>query len=225
MANVNWGLVGIGRLGTALLNRCHAEGLPLKVYHPELKRAETAICGTVHRAVPLSELARCDYVMLALPENAVKAFLDDVSKVEKHASLIVINLSTKDRTDRLKEEWPSLSFTGVKLAGHAKAFEEEGEALFVSDSWGTDDRLRAFFGSLGTILAGTEEETEAFNRLVTKTAVTAAARLEQALEKEGFDAEYRRTALRHMVPKIVKAYEADELGGFATAVKREAFDA
>ncbi|ADH98497.1 NAD(P)-binding domain-containing protein [Salisediminibacterium selenitireducens] len=222
MTGSKWGLVGIGRLGSALLKKCDAEGLPLKVYHPDSAKAKEAVDGTLHQAASLFELTGCEYVLLALPASAMETFLDELSGVEGHVSPVLINLSTKDRTDRLKKAWPAFAFTGVKLAGHAKAFEEAGGALFVSGAWDMDETLRAFFERLGTTRTGTEEEIEAFNRLVTKTAVTAAVRLERELEKEGYDADYRRLALRHMVPEIVKAYEADELGGFAEAVRREA---
>lgn len=221
------GLVGIGKLGKALIKRFEENELPLLVYHPDSQKATEAVGDKEHcKAAALDELVEADYILLALPAgkagDVADKLLQQPVNVDKLPALI--NLSTKDHTNDYRQQFPECDWVGVKLCGHAKALESEGNGLFVSEDWEAYADLAENFRKIGEIATGTEESVQRLNSQVTEAAVTVVAKLENELKQDGYDDVWIRHALRYTFPQVVIAYQNDELGTFAKEIAKKAMD-
>ncbi|AOM81857.1 hypothetical protein [Salisediminibacterium beveridgei] len=203
------------------MQRFEATDMPVKVYHPAIEKARTKVAGMANmQVVDLHQLAETDYVLLALPAGKAGELVEMLQRgSENGADLpVLINLSTKDRTAELRKHHPAFCWMGIKLAGHAKALEQEGNGLFVSQEWQAYPEVAQCFRRIGEVAEGSEEDVLRFNSQVTEAAVASAVKLKEQLKQANFDNDWIRHALTCSFPQVVKAYEQDELGTFAKEV-------
>lgn len=216
-----WGMIGIGKLGTALLTRFELNEMETGIYHPEKDKAENkaASFSFVH-ALQKEELATLDVLLLMLPAEQIESFIDGCIEEEIPLQQVtLINMATKLPTVRLREKYPKLQWRGVKLAGHAESLKQTGAGLFVTEDLNSlEDSIQERFSAIGKIVEDDETIVEQANKLTTYHAISAARELELKMKEENFSHVYIAQAVEAVMPEVIRSYGRGELGQFAREI-------
>lgn len=213
-------MVGIGKLGKALLSQFEKKGISVGIFHPNIEKATACLNDyPLHRIVKMEELGNADFLILALPAKQILPF---VGKLEsQQLSLqkpVLINMATAAHTSDLKEKYPHLNWTGIKFVGQADDLRKNGNGLFVTEeSNGTADVSR-MFSEIGRVMIDHEATVEKVNRIATFHAIKAAKEIEQELRSGGYQSEYEKRVLLSLVPEVVRSYANGTLGHFGQSV-------
>ncbi|WP_286138481.1 NAD(P)-binding domain-containing protein [Bacillus sp. AFS055030] len=216
------GLVGIGKLGNALMKHWCDQQIPIGVYHPNQSKAEHFIArysnGYLIKKEEINELSVC---ILALPSDSVVPFISKlVSPQFPLENTYLINMATALNTNELCSKFPDLSIAGMKYMGHSNDLYEHGDGLFITEH-SLPDGILALFRVLGEVKRDSEEIVMTVNKTATYQAVKAAIELEEEFAKKNLPVEYKNRALTSLFPEVVRSYSKGNLGHFAIEIVNE----
>ncbi|MBB6444461.1 NAD(P)-binding domain-containing protein [Bacillus benzoevorans] len=218
----NVGLVGIGKLGTAMMQNWFNHNKLIGVYHPIKSKAEQFIQRFPNgHYISEHELGEIDVLILALPATDVIPFITDLTaKNNLLAKTYIINMATALNTIEIKNKFPLLNSVGVKYMGHARDLLEHGNGLFITES-NLPKQIEELFHPLGQIIIDSEETLIQVNRLATHYAVKAAIELKSEFVKRKFPLEYAQKALISIAPEVIRSYCEGNLGDFAKEIAKD----
>ncbi|WP_181833137.1 NAD(P)-binding domain-containing protein [Bacillus taeanensis] len=213
-----WGIIGIGKLGTALAAQVQSQ--KIGVYHPNYEKAESFTKNYPHTyALRKSELEKIDYLILSLPAQQISLFLKETNHLLK--STVLINMATSLKTNDLHLQFPNLTIISMKFIGHSNALRLYGNGLFVTAKQKAAHHVLRFFEEIGTVLDADESLVFEVNKTATTYAVEAAVEIEKNLQKQGYEDVLITTALQSMVPEVIRSYVQGTLGHFAQNIVKE----
>lgn len=219
---INVGLVGIGKLGTAMMQSWFNHNQLIGVYHPQESKAEQFIQRFPNgHYIAEDKLAKLDVLILALSAKDVIPFLTHLTANKNlRMETYIINMATALNTIEIKNKFPSLNVVGVKYMGHARDLLEHGNGLFITE-FSLPKHIEELFQPLGQIIVDSEETLIQVNRLATYHAVKAAIELKSEFERRKFPSKYVQRALNSIVPEVIRSYCEGTLGHFGKEIARE----
>lgn len=216
------GLVGIGKLGTAMMTHWDKDNIKVGVYHPVLSKAQHFV-GEFSNSYCLteSELRQLDVLILALPATGVIPFISSLySESNSTSSTLLINMATALDTKEIKAKFPNLNVLGVKYMGHSRDLMEHGNGLFITDG-PLPEHIEELYQFLGALKIDTEQVLTDVNKLATYLAIKAAIEIEDEFTKRGFSSHYTKRALTSLAPEVIRGYCEGNLGHFAKEIVKE----
>ncbi|WHZ05578.1 NAD(P)-binding domain-containing protein [Neobacillus sp. YX16] len=216
------GLVGIGKLGTAMLTHWDKKGITIGIYHPMETKAEQLVPYFQHVYIlKESELKELDILILALPAMEVIPFISSLSiQSNSEKSPDIINMATNLPTNEIIAKFPSFNVYGVKYMGHGKDLLEHGNGLFISEA-ALSKNIEELFQYLGKVRIDSENCLTEVNKLATYFALKTAINLEEEFSKRGLSPEYLNRALTSLAPEVIRSYSNGTLGHFAKEIIKE----
>lgn len=216
------GLVGIGKLGTAMMTHWDKKGITIGVYHPMKSKAEQFVQNFEHSYILLeSELTELDVLILALPATEVIPFISSLkiqSKLQQTPE--IINMATNLPTREISSKFPSLNVYGVKYMGHGRDLLEHGNGLFITEA-ALSKKSEELFRILGKVKIDSENCLTEVNKLATYFALKTAIDLETEFTKRRLSPEYLKRALTSLAPEVIRSYSNGTLGHFAKEIIEE----
>jgi hypothetical protein len=213
------GLVGIGKLGTALMKQWNDHNITIGVYHPSEIKAEHFIkkfqSGYI---LSENELQKIDILILALPAKEVIPFIADLCAED--SSTIIINMATALNTKEISARFPSYKVLGVKYMGHSRDLLEHGNGLFITES-SLPKGIEELFQSLGSVEIDHEDILIEVNKLATYYALKTAVDIEKEFCERALPPEYVKRALTSLAPEVIRSYSDGSLGHFAKEIVKE----
>jgi pyrroline-5-carboxylate reductase len=216
------GLVGIGKLGTAMLTHWDKKGIPIGIYHPMETKAEQLVQYFQHVYIlEESELKELDILILALPAMEVIPFISSLSiQSNSEKAPDIINMATNLPTNEIIAKFPSLNVHGVKYMGHGRDLLEHGNGLFITEA-ALSEKIEELFQNLGKVRIDSENCLTEVNKLATYFALKTAMNLEVEFAKRGLSPEYLKRALTSLAPEVIRSYSNGTLGHFAKEIIKE----
>ncbi|MFJ5760359.1 NAD(P)-binding domain-containing protein [Neobacillus sp. NPDC093182] len=216
------GLVGIGKLGTAMMTHWNKKGIKIGVYHPMKSKAEQFVQNFQHSYILLdSELTELDVLILALPATEVIPFISSL-KIQSNLQQTheIINMATNLPTREISSKFPSLNVYGVKYMGHGRDLLEHGNGLFITEA-ALSKKSEELFRILGKVIIDSENCLTEVNKLATYFALKTAIDLETEFTKRRLSPEYLKRALTSLAPEVIRSYSNGTLGHFAKEILKE----
>lgn len=216
------GLVGIGKLGTALITHWDKKGITIGVYHPMKSKAEQFVQNFQHGYILMeSELTELDVLILALPATEVIPFISSL-KIQSNLQQTpeIINMATNLPTREISSKFPSLNVYGVKYMGHGRDLLEHGNGLFITEA-ALSKKSEELFRILGKVIIDSENCLTEVNKLATYFALKTAIDLETEFTKRRLSPEYLKRALISLAPEVIRSYSNGTLGHFAKEIIEE----
>ncbi|MEK4030561.1 NAD(P)-binding domain-containing protein [Pseudobacillus sp. FSL P4-0506] len=216
------GLIGIGKLGMAMMKHWSDSNQTVAVYHPDKLKAEKFVQHYQHGQVLMEkDLLNLDILVLALPAKEVIPFIEQfIAKEIGTSSMHVVNMATTLYTKEVKHKFPHLSIYGVKFMGHSRELLERGNGLFIAES-PLPSSIQKIFQFLGEIKQDSEERLVQVNKLATYHAVKTALDIEREFTKKELDIKYVERALTSIAPEVLRSYSEGTLGHFGREVAAE----
>ncbi|MCQ6273669.1 hypothetical protein JMM81_01595 [Bacillus sp. V3B] len=216
------GLVGIGKLGSAMMKHWDQNKASIGVYHPVASKTEAFIQPFQNGYVLTErELGDLDIFILALSAKDIIPFIDElVSENRPLSKTHIINMATALNTNDIRNKFPSLKLSGVKYMGHARDLLKNGNGLFITES-NLPQEIEDLFQLLGRIKMDREERLIQVNKLATGYAVKAAIEIETVFTEQGLSDEYVQRALTSIAPEVMRSYSQGTLGHFALDIVKE----
>jgi pyrroline-5-carboxylate reductase len=216
------GLVGIGRLGKAMMTHWEKHTIKIGVYHPSETKLEPFVQQFSNSySLTESDLLELDVLILALPALTVIPFISNLHTDRKIPfSTPIINMATALDTKDVKAKFPDLNILGVKYMGHARDLLEHGNGLFITET-PLPKHIEALYQYLGSIKIDQESLLSDVNKLATYYAVKAALEIEREFAKIGLPSDYVKRALTSLAPEVIRGYSEGTLGHFANEIVNE----
>lgn len=216
------GLVGLGKLGTAMLTHWHQQRISIGLYHPNRTKAEQCVqhyqTSYLLKEEDLSEL---DVLILALPAMEVIPFISRLNIQSKTQHLpYIINMATNLSTFDIRNMYSTLNVHGIKYMGHARDLLKHGNGLFISETV-LPPIVEEYFNFLGKIVVDSEDCLTQVNKIATFYALKTAIDLENEFAKKGLPTEYLQRALTSLAPEVIRSYGEGSLGHFAKEIVKE----
>lgn len=221
MLQLKVGLVGIGKLGTAMMTHWDKTNIKIGIYHPNLEKAQ-CFAEQFPNSYCLTEnaLRQIDVLILALPAPSVIPFISTIYEPNSPFHPQLINMATALNTKEIKARFPALTVFGVKYMGHSKDLMEHGNGLFISEN-PLPKQIEALYQPFGELKIDTEHALSDVNKLATYLAIKAAIDIEREFTKRGFPPEYVKRALTSLAPEVMRGYCEGNLGHFAQEIVKE----
>jgi pyrroline-5-carboxylate reductase len=215
-------LVGIGKLGKALMEHWNKTNIPIGVYHPTLAKAEQFVLHYQNsHIVPQKGFKEINVFILALPAKEIIPFIsNEIVKTHSLSSIYMINMATALNTQEIKNNFPSLNVVGVKYMGHSTDLLENGNGLFITEA-SLPNHIEELFLPLGKVIIDHEDHLIKVNRLATYYALKTAMGIEKEFAKKQFSDEYVERALTSLTPEVIRSYSNGTLGHFAKEIIKE----
>ncbi|WP_318509225.1 NAD(P)-binding domain-containing protein [Bacillus sp. T3] len=222
MKQLKIGLVGIGKLGTAMMTHWEKNNIKMGAYHPKMSKAQHfADEFSNSYCLSESELRRSDVLILALPATGVIPFISSLySQTNPASAPLLINMATALDTKEIKAKFPILNVFGVKYMGHSRDLMEHGNGLFITDS-PLPEQIAELYQCLGALKIDSEQALMDVNKLATYLAIKAAIEIEEEFTKRGFSSQYIKRALTSLAPEVIRGYSEGSLGHFAKEIVKE----
>jgi pyrroline-5-carboxylate reductase len=213
------GLVGIGKLGTALMEQWNKTNIPMGVYHPSLRKTEDFVQHYQNSYILTpSKFDEIDVFILALPAKEIIPFIsNEMTKIQSFSSIYIVNMATALNTQEIKNNFPSLNVVGIKYMGQWRDLLEKGNGLFITEA-SLPIQIEELFLSLGQVKIDTEDRLIQVNELATYYALKTAMAIENELTKNQFSDEYVKRALTSLAPEVIRSYSNGTLGHFAKEI-------
>lgn len=212
------GLVGIGKLGSAMMTHWHKHNIPIGIYHPAKMKAEHFVEQFQNGSCLTAEnLNKLDVLIIALPAMEVIPF---ISNLKINRTTYLINMATTLPTKQIISAWPSLNVHGVKFMGHWKDLKEHGNGLFITEV-PLPQHIEELYRYLGKVKIDREDCLTEVNKLATYYAIQAAIELERVFSEKGIHTEYVKRALTSLAPEVIRSYSEGSLGHFAMEIVKE----
>jgi pyrroline-5-carboxylate reductase len=222
MNNDKVGLVGLGKLGTAMMSHWNQNNITIGAFHHNQTKAK----AFVHQfqngyLLAESELKDQDLLILALPAAAILPFISNL-KIHGNSdhSPNFINMATTLHTSEITKAFPDLNVIGLKYMGHARDLLDHGKGLFISEIT-LPNKVEALFSYLGNVKQDSENCLAEVNKLATFYAVKTAVEIENEFAKRGYPLEYVKRALTSISPEVIRSYSEGSLGHFAKEIAKK----
>jgi pyrroline-5-carboxylate reductase len=217
------GLVGIGKLGSALIKQWGSKEIRLGIYHPDSQKTMAITKEFPHcNALALAELSALDVLILALPADRIIPFIQELKlqgiSLQKP---VVINMATSLQTAELSRMFPELQWMGMKLMGSSVRLKEAGNGLFITETGApTKQQQEAIdlYEVIGHVIHDLESTIEHVNQVATYYAIKAGKEIEKAIRSEKFRPEYEKAALASVAAEVIRSYANGKLGHFAQKI-------
>lgn len=222
MKPIKVGLIGIGKLGTAMLTNWDQQGISMGIYHHNREKAhQYSQSYQTSYLLEETELLNLDVLILALPATAIIQFISSLNyqSMSQHSPYI-INMATNLPTKEIKSKFPFLNLYGIKYMGHAKDLLEHGNGLFISELV-LPEIVDELFQSIGKIVIDSEDCLTKVNKLATYYAVKTAIEIENEFTARGLSHDYLKRALTSLAPEVIRSYSEGTLGHFAKEIVKE----
>ncbi|MEH7303423.1 NAD(P)-binding domain-containing protein [Neobacillus drentensis] len=222
MKPIKVGLIGLGKLGTAMLTHWDQQRQSIGLYHPNRTKAEQCVQNYQSSYLLKEEdLSEVDVLILALPAMEVIPFISRLKLQSnmKHSPFL-INMATNLPTNKIITEFPFLKVHGIKYMGHAKDLLEHGNGLFISETV-LPPIIEEFYQFIGKIIIDSENCLKEVNKLATYFSLKTAIHLENEFTKRGLSPEYLKRALTSLAPEVIRSYSEGSLGHFAKEIVKE----
>ncbi|MFP7296689.1 hypothetical protein [Neobacillus niacini] len=219
MHKIRVGLVGIGKLGKALMEHWKRTDVSIGVYHPSIAKTEDFV-GNYQNSYLLtpSKFDEIDVFVLALPAKEIIPFISDrLMKLARVSSINIVNMATAINTNDLKNSFPSLNLIGVKYMGQWRDLLENGNGLFITEA-ALPMPIDELFGTLGQVQIDREDNLIKVNQLATYYALKTAVTIEKEMTKNQYSPEYMKRALTSLAPEVIRSYSNGTLGHFAKEI-------
>lgn len=218
----NVGLVGIGKLGTAMMQNWFKKSESIGVYHPNESKAKQFIQRFPNgHLISENEIGELDVLILALSAKDVIPFITHLtSKNILLSKTYMINMATALNSIEVKNKFPWLNVVGIKYMGHARDLLDRGDGLFITEST-LPKQIEELYQALGQIKMDSEDLLIQVNRLATYYAVKAAIELESEFAKRKFPFEYVQRGLTSIAPEVMRSYCEGNLGHFAMEIVKD----
>jgi hypothetical protein len=212
-------LVGIGKLGKALMEHWNSANLSIGVYHPSLTKTEDFVQHYQNSYILTpSKFNEIDIFVLALPAKEIIPFVsNEIIKMQPVSSINIVNMATAINTSDLKDNFPSLKVFGVKYMGQWRDLLENGKGLFITEE-SLPKQIEELFLPLGQVKIDREESLIKVNKLATYYALKAAIAIENDMTKYQYSHEYVKRALTSLAPEVIRSYSNGTLGHFAKEI-------
>jgi hypothetical protein len=221
MKELKIGLVGIGKLGTAMMTHWEEKYLKIGVYHPEKTKAQHFVEKFPNSyCLTNGELKQLDILILALPAGVVIPFITTLVTIQKLPYPLFINMATALHTAEIKAEFPFINVIGVKYMGHSRDLMEHGNGLFITED-AIPEQIEELYRYLGEIKIDNERSLMDVNKLATYLAIKTAFEIENEFTKRGYPSEYVKRALTSLAPEVIRGYCEGNLGHFAQEIIKE----
>lgn len=219
------GLVGIGKLGTAMMKHWNQNNIAIGVYHPMRSKVDHFIQQYENGYILTeSELKYLDVLILALPAKEVVPFISHINiEGNRLASIHIVNMATALKTEEIKINFPTLKAWGVKYMGHGRDLLENGNGLFITES-SLPKQIGELFQHLGQVKIDSEDCLVEVNKLATYYALKTAIDIEKEFIKKDFPPEYYKRALTSIAPEVIRSFSEGSLGHFAKEIVKEIQD-
>jgi pyrroline-5-carboxylate reductase len=216
------GLVGLGKLGTAMLSHWHQQRISIGLYHPNRTKAEQFVHHyQTSYLLKVEDLSELDVLILALPAMEVIPFISSLKlEIKTQHSPTIINMATNLPTDEIRNKFSTLNVLGVKYMGHARDLLEHGNGLFISETV-LPPIVEEYFKFLGKIVVDSEDCLTQVNKIATYYALKTAINLENEFAKKGLSTEYLQRALASLAPEVIRSYSEGSLGHFAKEIVKQ----
>ncbi|WP_257352174.1 NAD(P)-binding domain-containing protein [Pseudalkalibacillus decolorationis] len=222
MKQTRIGLVGIGKLGSAMMKHwCDLE-IPVGIYHPDNSKAKQFTARfTNGYMINKEEINKLSAFILALPADNVVPFISQcLSQRIPLKDTYLINMATTLNTKEISSEFSDLNIVGLKFMGHSNDLFEHANGLFITEQ-SIPDEILDLFRFLGKVKRDSEEIVIKVNKLATYQAVKAAIDLEKEFAKNNLPPEYKNRALTSLFPEVIRSYSKGSLGYFAREIEKE----
>jgi pyrroline-5-carboxylate reductase len=215
-------LVGIGKLGKALMEHWNRTNLSIGVYHPSLTRTEDFVQHYQNSFILTpSKFNEIDVFILALPAKEIIPFIsNEIVKLQSVSSINIVNMATAINTNNLKKNFPSLNVIGVKYMGQWRDLMENGNGLFITEA-SLPKQIEELFLPLGQVKIDQEDNLIKVNKLATYHALKTAIAIENDMTKNQYSHEYVKRALTSLAPEVIRSYSNGTLGHFAKEILKE----
>lgn len=220
-----WGIVGLGMLGTALIEQWVEQKMTIGVYHPDRLKAKAYTAHYNHTYVlDVEDLAALDVLIVALPAGKIDAFMQDVSERILSDGPLLVNMATTYPTDELEKKYPNGTWMGMKCMAHAEDVRKYGNELFVTEeplpTVSAAQKVLDVFSSIGHVIMDRESVVAEVNKLATYHGIKAVKELEKDMRDKGYRSEYERQAISSITSEVIRFYVRGQLGHFAKEVAR-----
>lgn len=222
MVHLKIGLVGLGKLGNAMMTHWDKKQIALGVYHPVQTKAEQFLQSFQNGyLLTESELKKVDILILALPATEVIPFITSLKLPNNRPHTPrIINMATNLLTKEITVKFPDLQVHGVKYMGHSKDLLEHGNGLFISES-PLPQNIGELFNILGQVKVDREDCLTEINKLATYFAIKTAISIEMEFVNRGLSPDYLKRALTSLAPEVIRSYSEGSLGHFAKEIAAE----
>jgi len=180
------GIVGIGRLGTALANKFSSE-TDLLLADKVNKKAVNLANAISAKAVKLSDIFnKSEVLIIAVPPDQIIPLIRKYAKLLR-PNTIVVNMATSVSTSEVEQviNRKDVKIVGLKMVGQAHALSLGMKAVFVSSA--KDKKsisvLRKLFSTFGMIITGDEMKAGEINAIATRFGLSLAIGLRDRLKK------------------------------------------
>jgi hypothetical protein len=216
------GLVGIGKLGNAMMQHWNKNNLSIGIYHPSITKAELFLQQFKNGYILTGkEFTELDVLILALPAKEVIPFISNLmTKDNSFTPTVIVNMATALNTEEIKNKFPSLNVLGVKYMGHGRDLLEHGNGLFITES-SLPKGIEQLFQHLGQVKIDREDCLIQVNRLATYYALKTAINIENEFTQKGFSPDYIKRALTSIAPEVIRSYSEGSLGHFAKEIVKD----
>lgn len=215
------GIVGIGRMGRSLVGRWqHNPDIELILFDRVPERAVVAGSRAAHA---LQELQACQYIVLAVPDQAVSACLQVFNTWQ--AVPIILNIATRSlRADMAAIAAAHVRWLNIKIIGHAAEIASGGYPVILIDQDSAENTLsvQELFGTVGRVTSGAADAAVLINTIATREAVRAARAIDAELRAQNIDDELLICgAIGQVAAATLRAVAYDDLGPFAQQIAAE----
>lgn len=216
------GLIGLGKLGTAMLTHWDQQRISIGVFHPNKTKAEQCVQHfSTSYLLKEEQLSELDVFILALPALEVIPFISSLKLQSKTKdSPYLVNMATNLPTNEIRNKFSTLNVLGVKYMGHARDLLEHGNGLFISETV-LPPFVEENFKFLGKIVVDSEDCLTQVNKIATYYALKTAINLENEFAKRGLSTEYLKRALTSLAPEVIRSYSEGSLGHFAKEIVKQ----
>lgn len=210
-------LVGIGKLGGALMKQWDQHNVQVGVHHLNETKLENFLSAykTGHTTTK-ENLNQMKAVIMAIPADQINDFISE----HLFPNTYFINMATAANTLKLREQFPSLQICSMKFIGHANDLLNNGNGLFITEP-DTPEFIRDYFKTIGTVKTGDPEVVGYINREATYFGIKAAVELEEKLKENNIEDEYIEKSMTSITPEVIKSYNKGELGHFGQSIANE----
>lgn len=209
-------IIGAGRMGSFIARKLNSQ------YNIILIDKDLRKCGLLAKEISAiatdsySLLALSDYVILALPADAIHQAISELKSVLQQQQ-VVINVSTNTEKIALDPLKKLSKIAAAKIMGHAQHMASTGELpLIVIDSEDITirNRVAKIFSLLGTVCFGDEILVKNINNIASEEAIRAALNIMKRLEEINIPPEYISFAIRNVACGTMSAFALGEGGPF-----------
>lgn len=217
------GLIGLGRLGKIVVARL-ANYHQLVIYdrNTELVSSIAQLYG-ISAAGSLDEVARCNMVLLALPDKEIINCIHQLNAFKRE--MLVINMAT-NMPQSVAEQAAILPVRcmSVKFVGHAGEMSLGFNPVIIVNQY-PEDQVQAvsrLFEPVGQVIVGQADMVTAINTIAAEKAVEAGVLIEENLKAGGYnDPAIIQSAISQVGAGILKAYASNDLGPFAQEIVKK----